>query len=66
VGRMIYFSCPTDQDEILFEEDLNSMKFVMAERPKTCRRCGKSYYKWECVERTGDEAAGPGNNRRNP
>jgi NAD-dependent dihydropyrimidine dehydrogenase PreA subunit len=66
MGRKVYFACPTDEDVVLFEEDLDMMKFMLAERPETCHKCGKSYYKWECSQKPEDETSRPGYNRRNP
>lgn len=66
MSSKIYFACPTDEDVILFEEDMDTMRLMTAERPETCRKCGKSYYKWECLAKPEDETSGPGYNRRNP
>jgi hypothetical protein len=51
------FYCPTDQDVILFIEgdQGQGMEMIVAQRPKTCRQCGKSYYKWECVVESENE-----------
>ena len=69
MGRKLYFVCPTDEDVILFEEDIEkekTLKIATAERPQTCHKCGKSYYKWECRGKPEDETSRTGYNRRDP
>jgi hypothetical protein len=50
----IKYYCPIDKKEVLFVEtpqskDLNIIKMIVPESPKTCPKCKKSYYKYECV-----------------
>lgn len=50
----IVYCCPKDQDQVLFVEesqsrDVGTIKMLVPESPKTCPKCGKSYYKYECI-----------------
>ena len=49
MGTRVNLLCPVDNDVVLFIEDSGQMNMIVAERPRTCPKCKKSYYKWECV-----------------
>ena len=52
--RTRLYVCPEDSSEVLFREvvlDGPLVSFVVPDRPATCPKCRKSYYKWECAQR---------------
>jgi hypothetical protein len=57
------YVCPTDKDTVLFSETegssqpgaegppvFDTFSFKLPERPATCPRCSKAYYRWECTK----------------
>ncbi len=52
---IVKYYCPNHKKELLFTEYQDDsgpvMKFFTPERPATCQKCKKAYYKSECVEK---------------
>lgn len=47
----VKYYCPKHKNELLYIEyvDDSIVKFFVPEPPKECPKCGKSYYKTECI-----------------
>jgi hypothetical protein len=43
------YVCPIDKDFVLFEDEQYLTKMFVFDHPRTCPRCGKMYFKSECV-----------------
>ena len=55
----IKYYCPIDEKELLFTETSQKkgfgiIKMMVPESPKTCPKCKKSYYKYECVAKENE------------
>ena len=51
MSLIVLYCCPEHPDQVLFKEDLGQISLMVAERPATCPKCKKAYYKWECTTR---------------
>lgn len=56
--QKIFYCCPQDKEVVLYTEnnvvyDDKKLitKMVIPDRPVTCPKCGKSYYKSECIKK---------------
>ena len=43
------YVCPIDKDFVLFEDEQYVTKMFVFDHPRTCPKCGKTYFKSECV-----------------
>ncbi|MCM0082287.1 hypothetical protein L4X63_11870 [Geomonas sp. Red32] len=58
---MAQYLCPVHDDEVLFPNDAGTgnvkgkgfsiSPLLPKEMPRECRRCGKYYYRYECVRK---------------
>lgn len=53
MGIIVKYVCPVHKNVVLFTEDLSTCKYIVMERPATCQKCKKSYYKSECDQEYG-------------
>jgi hypothetical protein len=50
----IQYTCPIDPDVVLFEDDMFHVKMFVPDRIETCPKCGRSYFKEDCIETMPD------------
>lgn len=50
---IVKYVCPVHDEVVLFTSRLDLLVYVEPERPKTCPKCKKPYYKSECNELHG-------------
>ena len=55
--RSVTAVLPEDPDVVLYVEPGENVEAVLVPRPATCPRCGRSYYRHECVVRVGRTGA---------
>jgi|CXWL01.1.fsa_nt_gi hypothetical protein len=53
MGMIVKYVCPIYKNVVLFTEDLGTSKYFVMERPQTCPKCKKPYYKSECEQEYG-------------
>lgn len=54
MGTIINYVCPVHPRVVLFTGDSDVCEYVIVERPETCPKCNKSYYKSECTPQRGE------------
>jgi hypothetical protein len=47
-SMIVQYACPVHKNVVLFTEEAEILRFILVERPETCQKCKKSYYKSEC------------------
>jgi hypothetical protein len=57
MGLTVIYVCPLHNDVVLFTEDLGTFRYFVMERPQTCPKCKKPYYKSECDQHYVEENA---------
>jgi hypothetical protein len=55
---IVRYVCPVHKSIVLFTEDPGIVKYILMERPETCPKCKKSYYKSECNQEYGSGSSG--------
>ena len=52
--RQVRYYCPEDTSQVLYCEVvddtmINVGLIALVDLPETCPKCGKAYYKWQCI-----------------
>lgn len=58
MGIIVKYVCPVHADVVLFTEEQGTFRYMVMERPETCPKCKKPYYKHECDQQYGSGSVG--------